>query len=124
MKSEKRPFKVMLEITPTVVRLLVTELEGDVVKAAFTAYPDHTRALLLILEGLALWSGHPLSVAIHAEHPVSHSLGLGSFGDDWPEESALVHFLFVDTSGDKRRRIGGVGDFGRLRQLDRYGRGL
>ena len=52
---------------------------------------------------LALWKGTPLCVVIRADVPVSDSLGLGSFGDDWPRESALVHFLFVDTAPRRLR---------------------
>jgi hypothetical protein len=55
-------------------------------------YPDHPRALLTLLEGLALWSGALLCAAISAAHSVGHSLGAGSFGDleHWPEESAVT----------------------------------
>lgn len=122
MKHEKQSWKTMLEITPQVMRLLVTEPEGDVLKAEFTTYPDHIRALLFMLEGLALWSGQKLCVAIHAKRPVDHSLGLGAFGgQEWPEESALVEFVFVETEPKGRRKIAGVGEFRQLRLLDRYG---
>lgn len=123
MKNQTEPWKATLEITPTAVRLLVTESTGDVLKAEFRAYPDHNRALMSVLEGLALWSGHPLCVAIVAERPVSHSLGLGGFGDDWPETNALVDFVFIETDDSEHRRIDGVGDFRKLRQLDRHRRG-
>jgi hypothetical protein len=123
MNTEKSIWKTTVEITPRVVRLLVTEAAGDVLKAEFRAYPDHTRALMFMLEGLALYSGHPLSVAIIAESPVSHSLGLGSFGgEDWPETNALIDFVFVETDQGDRHRISGVGDFKQLRMFDRYGR--
>ncbi len=94
MSKQSSPFTVTVtvEITPKVVRLLVTEPSGDVLKAEFRAYPGHNRALMSVLEGLALWSGHPLCVAIVAEQPVSHSLG--------------------------------VGDFRKLRRIDRHRRGL
>jgi len=124
MKTEKVIWKTTLEITPRAVRLLVTEPAGDVLKAEFRAYPDHTRALMFLLEGLALYSGHPLSVAIIAETPVSHSLGLGRFGaEDWPETSALIDFVFVETARGERHRLSGVGDFTQLRVVDRDGRG-
>ncbi len=69
---------------------------------------------------MALWSGAALGCVISAEHPVSHSLGLGPFDDldgHWPQESALVHFQFVDP-GRRRRRIRGVGDSRRARRGD------
>ena len=119
MSHERRSFKAMIEIAPKTVRVLVTEPGGDVMKAEFRSYPGHTRALLFLLEGLALWSGEKLCVAIHAEHPVDHSLGLGAFGgEEWPEESALVEFVFVDTGERARRKLSGVGDFRKLRRLD------
>jgi len=119
LTEEKRPFKATIEIAPKAVRVLVTEAQGDVVKAEFRSYPRHTRALLFFLEGLALWSGQKLCVAIHAEHPVDHSLGLGAFGgEDWPEESALLEFVLVDTERRPRRKLTGVGDFRTLRRLE------
>ena len=118
MSHEKRSFKAMIEIAPKAVRLLVTETEGDVLKAEFRSYPGHTRALLFILEGLALWSGEKLCVAIHAAHGVDHSLGLGVFGgEDWPEESALLEFVLLEPDERGRRKASGVGDFRRLRRL-------
>lgn len=108
-----------LQVLPQqTVRLLVTDAEGhDLVKAQLSD-PEHPRALLTALEGLALWCGEPLDVVIYADVPVDHSLGLGAFSDldgRWPEESALVHFAFREP-GRRGRRIQGVGDFRRLRR--------
>ncbi|MGH7644292.1 MAG: hypothetical protein ACREMR_01770, partial [Gemmatimonadales bacterium] len=92
-----------------------TESEGhEVLRAVFAGYPGHPRALLTLLEGVALWSGAPLCAAISAAHPVSHSLGVGAFGDldHWPEESALVSFQFV-APARHRRRIGRLRAAGR-----------
>ena len=113
-------WRATLQVLPRrTLRLLVTDAEGnDLVKAQLSD-PEHPRAMLTALEGLALWCGEPLYVVICADVPVDRSLGLGAFGDlddGWPEESALVHFLFRET-GRRGRRILGVGDFGRLRRL-------
>jgi hypothetical protein len=107
-----------LQVLPRrTVRLLVTDAEdNDLVKAQLLN-PEHPRALLTVLEGLALWCGQPLDVVICADVPVDHSLGLGAFGDldeGWPEESALVHFAFREPQR-RGRRIHGLGDFRRLR---------
>jgi hypothetical protein len=122
MSQEKPSFQVALEVTAKTIRLLVSEPAGEILKAEFRTYPNHPRALLWILEGLALWSGERLYVAIHAEHPVDHSLGLGTFGgDEWPEANALIEFVFIETDGRRRRKLSGVGDFRRLRRVDSYG---
>ena len=119
-KPDKRPWKVLLELTPTAIRLLVTDQQGDLVKAQLPACPDHCRALTFMLEALALWCGHPLSVAVSAQHPVSQSCGMGPFGDDWPKGSALVHFEFIGADKPVGTRIASVGDLRVLRRMDRW----
>ena len=77
--------------------------------------------ILTMLEGIALWAGETLCVAISADVPSSHSLGLGPFTDAperWPEESALISYVFVSTH--RRRRLSGLGDFSKLRRLGLY----
>ena len=106
MHSIRRAWKATLEVTSQTIKVLVTEPEGDdVLTAVFSGYPDHPRALLTLLEGVALWSGSPLCAAISAAHPVSHSLGVGGFDDlgHWPTASALVSFEFVDPTRPRRR---------------------
>jgi hypothetical protein len=101
-----RPWNATLDVVPGVgQRLRVSEADGALLVAEFSGHPSHPRALLFVLEGLALWKGTPLCVAIRAAAPVSDSLGLGGFGDDWPRESALVHFRFVDESPSRRLRL-------------------
>lgn len=100
-----------LEIRPKSLKLTVIDAEGnEVLKAIFGRAPRHPRALLTLLEGVALWSEETLRCVISAEHPVSHSLGLGPFGDEWPEESALVRFQVVQRACRRRRRIRGIVD--------------
>ena len=91
--------------------LVVIDAEGnELLKAVFGQAPQHPRALLTLLEGVALWSEAALRCVISAEHPVSHSLGLGVFGDEWPEESALVHFQVVERPRRRRRRLRGLAE--------------
>jgi len=114
-------WQVLLEPLPQGARLLVSCEGDDLLKALLPSYPDHPRALLTMLEGLALWCGEPLCVAISADVPSSHSLGLGPFTDDqalWPEESALVSYTF--RCSRRGRRLRGVGDFRTLRRLGLY----
>jgi hypothetical protein len=104
-----------LQTTKSELRLLITSPEsGDVLKARLPLGPAHPRALLTLLEGIALWSGSALSVAISAERdfPGFHDSGL--FGDElWPGESLLVQYEVGGRGRPKRLR--GLGDFRRLR---------
>lgn len=113
-------WKPIMEVLPKSVRLLMVSEQGDeLLKAELPGHSRHPRALLAVFEGLALYSGTPLSVAISADNPVDNSLGLGFFtdlDDRWPEESALVKFVFL-VPPPRGRRLGGVGDFRHLRRL-------
>lgn len=106
--GQKRPkgWHAMLEVRPEAIWLWVTEASGrDVLRAALPRPPGHCRALLMVLEGLALWSEAPLWAVIGADHPQSDSLGLGPFGAEggWPEDTALVSFFFRQPARPPRR---------------------
>jgi hypothetical protein len=89
------------------IRLSVRGPDGRlIVHARLGRYPAHPRALLTVLEGLALWRGAPLNVAISADAPVCDSLGLGAFGGEpWPTESALVRFDWRSGADRRRARV-------------------
>lgn len=104
-----------LQTTRTEVQLLIASPElGDVLKARLPLRPPHPRALLTLLEGVALWSEGVLSVVIGAEKGSPSWLESGLFGDElWPGESQLVRF---EVGGHGRpKRLRGVGDFRALR---------
>jgi hypothetical protein len=104
--NQARGWHTTVEVQPQTIWVWVTEAAGrDVLRAALPRAPGHCRALLTLLEGLALWSGAPLGVVIGVEHPVSDSLGLGPFGaeEGWPEDTALVHFFFRQPARLPRR---------------------
>src|SRR5262245_27218623 len=77
-----------LRVTPREVDLLVQDEEmGDLVKARLPLAPRHPRALLTLLEGVALWRGQPLRVVLSAGGPSVPWLGSDLFGDElWPGE--------------------------------------
>jgi len=85
-----------LEIHRDRVDLLVTERGREVLYAQLPHSPNHPRALLFLLEGLALWNGERLCVVIYADEPVHPSLGLGRTGDEWPGDNPLLEYLFVE----------------------------
>lgn len=112
------PWKTTLELSPRGAKLLATDHErNEVLKAALPPFPQHPRALLTLLEGLALWSGQTLPTAICAARRVDPRCAEALFGDGLvPLDSALVRF---DVLGAARRRrtLAGVGDFRQLRLL-------
>ena len=98
-----------------VTKLKIENPEGDLLKARFPR-PKHPRALLTLLEGAALWTGHPLCAAISVAGRPDPSFVADLFGGDFPGDSALVRFVAAVPSGRVRHtRLTGVGDF---RQLD------
>jgi hypothetical protein len=105
----------MLRLSPTLASVLVTEAGGtDVLKARLPRDPQHPRALLTMLEGLALWSGHPLRVVLSATRTCDGSGWGGLFGDElFPGESQLVRIELAVRS--RRVALRGMGDFRALR---------
>lgn len=104
-----------LHVTPTQARLLLTAAEGDLLKARLNATPCHPRALVTLLEGLSLWSGQPLCVALSVDDSCRRWPGAPLFGDElWPTESQLVRFDVVGR-GRRSGRLTGLGDFRQLR---------
>jgi len=105
-----------LAVTPQELLLLVnSERRGDLLKARLPARPGHPRALLTMLEGLALWSGEPLRTVISAGESVQVGCALGLFGDDlWPAGSPLVQFDPAVPAS--RKRLRGLGDFRAVRR--------
>jgi hypothetical protein len=110
-----------LRVTHQELKLLVTSPEEDgLVKACLPIRPRHPRALLTLLEGLALWSGEPLYVVISAGKHRDDWLGSEQWGEElWPEESALVQFDLAAPQTRRRRMLSGVGDFRAVRQQQR-----
>lgn len=100
------------------LKLLVTSPEGDdLMKARLPIRPRHPRALLTMLEGIALYSGEPLYAVISAGAQREDWLGSEQWCDDlWPAESSLVQFDFALPEPRARRRLRGVGDFRDVRR--------
>lgn len=112
------PWNVRVGIDPTRTLLLVTDPGGDLLKASLPSRTEHPRALLTLLEGLALWSGSsPLCAATSVAPAVPPSVVTAVLGGDfWPTESPLVRMAILEPPL-RRRRIAGVGDFRPLQRL-------
>jgi len=91
--------------------------DGEVVlKARLPSTPEHPRAVITVLEGLALWAGARLPVALGVTARSSGSIeALLPQGPAWC--SPLVDLHPVDLPRARRRRLDGLGDFRALRQL-------
>ena len=119
------PWSGTVRVTTREVKLLVYDRqEGDLLKARLPPGAQHPRALLTLLEGLALWRGQPLRVVVSATSASDGRpiwCGSGLFGDElWPAESQLVRY---DLGGraSRPRRVVGLGDFRALRVEPRGG---
>jgi hypothetical protein len=120
-----RPWKGSVRVTTREVRVLVSDPQrGDLLKARLPPGAQHPRALLTLLEGVALWRGQPLQVVVFAAsaedgRPCFCDSGL--FGDElWPAESQLVRYE-VGSRDRRPRRLVGLGDFRSLRVASRGG---
>lgn len=105
-------------ISGSELKLLVTSATGeDLIKARLPRRPPHPRALVTMLEGVALWSGEPLSVVISALDPLDDAFGSDAWHEAvWPLESPLVRLEFEMSAPRRRRRIQGVGNFREARR--------
>jgi hypothetical protein len=113
------PWKAVLRISPIETQLLVTNPQGDdVLKARLPTQAQHPRALLSLLEAMALWSGAPLSAAAYVAHRCPMQCVSALLGDVVvPTRSALVYIDWDDDVRRKPRRLAGLGDFQALRRL-------
>lgn len=102
------------------VKLLVKDAGDDILKAHLPPETRHPRALVTLLEGLALWSGGTLHAAAYVDDG-----GVGCFeriffaGGLVEPESPLVSLEVEPRPRRTRaRRLGGIGDFRQLRLLE------
>lgn len=99
-------------------QLLVTDPDGDdALKAVLPAWPQHPRALLTLLEGLAMWVGQPVTAAVYAEQWEEDPCAEALCGDGLvPLESALVRFELLPVPR-AQRKLHGVNNFSAIRRL-------
>ncbi len=111
-----RSWTGVLRVTSREASLLVEdEDQGDLLKARLPMPPRHPRALLTLVEGVALWRGQPMRVVLSAADGSVPWLGSGLFGDElWPGESQLASFAVA--APGYRKRLSGLGDFRAVRR--------
>jgi len=103
--------KLVIKPWPETTRLLLTDVEGEVLRAALPWRPRDPRAAPTLLEGLALWLGRPLCVVLcAADMDASCVPGLS---DDFGVGAATVHYEVEVV--DPARRPRGLGPFRDLR---------
>lgn len=101
-----------IHMSHNAVKVLVTDEEGcDLLRARLPRRCDHPRALLTLLEGMALWSGNSLTAVISAPRPVYAACDPHLFGGDlYPVDSALVRLDFLELNS-RQFRLRGLGSF-------------
>lgn len=108
-----------LQVRSGVLKLLVVNGQGEaLLKARLPERPHHPRAVVTLLEGMALHSGAPLCAVIDATGYAGRALGSDEYFDEWPAQSALVRFEFAHSCGHGRGQKG-LGDFGQLHRMGR-----
>ncbi len=89
-------WSVKVRLRPVRLELTVTALERDLLRASLPTPQAHPRALVTVLEGLALWQGAVLRTAVVADERADWSglMGLGLVGntlEDRPEANLSRH---------------------------------
>jgi hypothetical protein len=111
---------IEMRLVPSRDRLLMVGMDGGgqaLLKSRLPLCPSHPRALITVLEGLALWSGHRLPVAVGVNgRSKPYIEELLPDGPAWT--SALVDLHIVEHPRPRRRsRLDGVGDLREAYQL-------
>lgn len=112
---------VSVRCTSSETKLLATESGNDLLKARLCTLPAHPRALLTLCEGLALWQGSPLRVAVSADEDARDCFERIFYAGDLLEPRSPLVLLQrqVSRPGKPRRIRGrGLGDFRQLRLVE------
>ena len=98
------------------LQMVGTGWDGEtLLKARLASQPAHPRALLTVLEGLALWTGRRLPAALAVDGSSTSSIeALLPDGLCW--DSPLVEIHLLDRQR-RRCRLDGVGDLRQALQL-------
>lgn len=113
-------WKAKLFFSSAELKILVSDSDGqDLLKAILQKIPSQPRALVSLLEGLALWQGTRLYVVITVDESARDFFGAVFYGHGlWLAESPLLEFDIRCRRPTRPRRLRGLGDFRKLRVLE------
>lgn len=100
-------------------RLIAMDGPDTLLKARLLRTPSHPRALQWLLEGVALWQGHPVRAVLSAE-PSASACGAHLYTDWFPDFGGPLYTIeWAPAERPRRARDGlsGLGDFRDLKQL-------
>ncbi len=106
---------VSVRCTRRETKLLVTELGTDLLKARLCPHPRQPRALMTLCEGLALWHGSPLRVAVSAADNAMDCFERIFYDGDFVEPTSPLVLLEAHVRNGRRRCLDGLGDFRGMR---------
>jgi hypothetical protein len=110
-------WRAVIRVCEADLQLLVLDVEGDRLKARLPLCCAHPRALVTVLEGLAMWQGGKLDVVHFVDARATDCTDWAfSNADLRGNHSPLVAFS-TRVHGRVKDRIRGVGDFRQLRLL-------
>lgn len=97
-----------VRLRPVRLELVVTDLERDLVRASLPTPQLHPRALVTVLEGLALWQGAALRTAVVADERADWSglYGLGLCGTGLEDPASPLVDAHEVYPARRRRRLG------------------
>lgn len=114
------PLWISIEPVGSEVRMmLAAPAASTIMKARMPNPPAHRRAVISLLEAIALWHGRPLRAVIDADaedvrqNPARWAMLLG----DAPELAVAVEWAAVPRPPKKDRYLAPMGDFTGARQL-------
>jgi hypothetical protein len=117
------PLWMTIEPVGSETRLMLTApASGTALKARLPATPSHSRAVITLLESIALWYGMPLRAVVDADasdvrrHPEQWAMLLG----DAPSVAVNVEWVGVPAQRRRDAFLAPMGELSRARRLVRY----
>lgn len=121
MLIAKSTWAVSVRCTNRDTKLLVTEEGNDLLKARLNSSPCHPRALVTLCEGLALWHGAPLRIAVSADDDAQDCFERIFYAGDLLQPLSPLVLLEFSAPRVRPRTIlrgRGLGDFRQLRMVE------